>query len=45
MEAVVLVCVEAVGLCRLMATTDGLVHSVAVAEMETALEIAPVILS
>ncbi len=43
MEAVVLVCVEAVGLCRLMAAADGLVHSVAVAKMETALEIATVI--
>lgn len=43
MESVVLVCVEAVGLCRLMAAADGLVHSVAVAKMETALEIATVI--
>lgn len=42
-EAVVWVCVEAVGLCRLMASTDGLVHSVAVAKMETALKVATVI--
>lgn len=42
-EAIVWVCVEAVRLCRLMTTTDGLVHSVTVAKMETALEVATVI--
>lgn len=43
MEAIVLVCIKAVGLCRLMAAADGLVHSVAVAKMETALKIATII--
>lgn len=43
MEAIVLVCIKAVGFCRLMAAADGLVHSVAVAKMETALKIATII--
>lgn len=42
-EAVVWVCVEAVRLCRLMTAADGLVHSVAVTKMETALEVTTVI--
>lgn len=42
-EAVVWVCAEAVRLSRLMTAADGLVHSVAVTKMETALEVTTVI--
>lgn len=43
MKAVVWVWVEVVRLCRLMAAADGLIHSVAVAKMKTALEVSTII--
>lgn len=45
MKAVVWVWVEVVRLCRLMAAADGLIHSVAVAKMKTALEVSTIVLT